>query len=591
MFRKLRLEMIIFLMVFCIGFQGYTQNEYTIEGVVTLAPINAIDTPVNSYMIDVRDHGAIGDGTTNDTVAILEAIATATNGTLLFPPGTYLISTNLMIDDIDVVFMKGAQLTSSAPVTITITGSLNAGLYRIFGGRVTANLARGSCLYVLPQWWGAKSNTNSTAAFNKAMKAAHKIGMVRIPAGTYIITSPLKNWPVGGFASMQSGITLQGNGTFSELRYVGSTGFCLDIGNYGAGGGSPVGNTIQDLHMSAPNITNPDDGGCIVFRGSCNNVVRVTMDDVANATCFSSQPPGQPIQNRLFQCSVYGSGRAGRAIESKGGRDHILNVTDCFFSCKEGIVTVKGIIFASGMYIYSTIQPLNMIDSGLHVVNGWFEGGTKNSYLAGARSSYKVHTSVIGATLFDIRPGAEPGFSDNTRDLFNSPDNASIRPDWGLWKNISAAAGLGKIWQQGGSMVSLVADMEAMNWQAIKLSGNWVYTRLIFRPSNSSAYYVSLPRGRYKVTLFMRDSNQSPNDCFVYIGKYYGNGWQDDDPVVLTLTSEYKPYEFEMIVDKDLVESTDYHGTRVTVWRRGIGSNAIFISHMILEYVGPDTPR
>lgn len=48
--------------------------------------------------LDVTDFGATGDGTTNDTTAItnaLDAVAAAGGGTLLFPPGTYRIGSIL----------------------------------------------------------------------------------------------------------------------------------------------------------------------------------------------------------------------------------------------------------------------------------------------------------------------------------------------------------------------------------------------------------------------------------------------------------------------------------------------------------------
>ena len=63
-------------------------------------PTGAINRPINDKLgdfISVKDFGAIGDGTTNDTTAIQNAINTVTLGTatgscIYFPKGTYLVS-------------------------------------------------------------------------------------------------------------------------------------------------------------------------------------------------------------------------------------------------------------------------------------------------------------------------------------------------------------------------------------------------------------------------------------------------------------------------------------------------------------------
>jgi hypothetical protein len=51
-------------------------------------------------MVNVKTHGAVGDGSTNDTAAIQAAIAAVpvTGGTVYFPAGTYIVSSTLTID-------------------------------------------------------------------------------------------------------------------------------------------------------------------------------------------------------------------------------------------------------------------------------------------------------------------------------------------------------------------------------------------------------------------------------------------------------------------------------------------------------------
>lgn len=59
----------------------------------------------NSFSVNVRDYGATGDGTTDDTTAVLAAIAAVadTGGTAYFPNGTYLLTSQIAIHQCKVV--------------------------------------------------------------------------------------------------------------------------------------------------------------------------------------------------------------------------------------------------------------------------------------------------------------------------------------------------------------------------------------------------------------------------------------------------------------------------------------------------------
>lgn len=79
--------------------------------------------------VSVKDFGAVGDGVSDDTVAITNAIATcqSTFATLQFPPGNYVISSTITLSGQPVLFMgqnealwqRGSTLTN---VTLTWTG-------------------------------------------------------------------------------------------------------------------------------------------------------------------------------------------------------------------------------------------------------------------------------------------------------------------------------------------------------------------------------------------------------------------------------------------------------------------------------------
>ena len=86
------------------GGVSFADDTETITGTATLKAVTPAGLRAALPFVDVRSHGATGDGVTNDTAAIQAAIAaTATDGTLWFPPGIYKITSTLTIGQIDVV--------------------------------------------------------------------------------------------------------------------------------------------------------------------------------------------------------------------------------------------------------------------------------------------------------------------------------------------------------------------------------------------------------------------------------------------------------------------------------------------------------
>lgn len=64
--------------------------------------------------IDVRAYGAVGDGVTDDTTAIQNAITAAPYGAIVFfPAGTYLITAALTVTAADAITLRGAEYMSS----------------------------------------------------------------------------------------------------------------------------------------------------------------------------------------------------------------------------------------------------------------------------------------------------------------------------------------------------------------------------------------------------------------------------------------------------------------------------------------------
>lgn len=92
-------------------------------------------------VVNVKDYGAVGDGATDDTAAMqaaLDSIGTA-GGTVVVPPGTYLISASLQVRKDNTTFDIG-NATIKGPVAGTLTGELLAVCDRTDVTKVVSNV-------------------------------------------------------------------------------------------------------------------------------------------------------------------------------------------------------------------------------------------------------------------------------------------------------------------------------------------------------------------------------------------------------------------------------------------------------------------
>ena len=151
---------------------------------------------------DVRAYGTTGDGIASENVAIAAAAAAAAGETLMFPPGTYLIDDDISIGaTVQLVFLKGAQLSINVGKTFTIGGQSEAGYYEIFTGA-------GSVAFTTeidnwkPEWFGTTLGIRNTfggyqAGEDLTSGTANAVYGHRAGAS---ITSGAKHTAVGAFA-------------------------------------------------------------------------------------------------------------------------------------------------------------------------------------------------------------------------------------------------------------------------------------------------------------------------------------------------------------------------------------------------------
>lgn len=176
----------------------------------------------NGILYNVKAYGAKGDGTTDDTAKIADAItaASTSGGIVYFPPGTYLVGSALTFpSNATVEFSNGAKLSVNTGITVTINGPIDAGLYQIFSGVGSVSMGSSLIPQVYPQWWGAKADgtTDDRNAVNSAVNAGK--GIVFFAEGTYKISSALTvpstvtiAFENGAILSPDTGITVTING-------------------------------------------------------------------------------------------------------------------------------------------------------------------------------------------------------------------------------------------------------------------------------------------------------------------------------------------------------------------------------------------
>lgn len=172
---------------------------------------NISNAQLNTYITDnlgiynVKDYGAVGDGTTDDSsdISTCEGVADDDGGIVFFPPGTYVISGDITISsNVTLWFADGAKLSIDAGKTVTINGNILAGRQQIFSGSgtVAGNTKLNDGVY--PEWWGAIAGTStsvtddSTSAIQAACTFASQWGTLNNPTvklanGHYLVSDTI----------------------------------------------------------------------------------------------------------------------------------------------------------------------------------------------------------------------------------------------------------------------------------------------------------------------------------------------------------------------------------------------------------------
>jgi hypothetical protein len=163
---------------------------------------------------NIADARLYNGGVLNDTT-ILTAQTANSGVAIVLATGTWNINNNLTITN-NIIIPQGAVLNVASGKTVTIRGSLNAGLYKIFSGSGTVILAS-NIREAYPQWWGALGNgtEDDTIAIQSAINSLSSIGgTVFFAPGHYKTTSTITigNGTSSAWSTLKP-VTLRGSGS------------------------------------------------------------------------------------------------------------------------------------------------------------------------------------------------------------------------------------------------------------------------------------------------------------------------------------------------------------------------------------------
>ncbi len=140
-------------------------------------------------VVNVKDHGAKGDGSSDDTAAIKAAIAAASGKIVYFPAGTYKVSSLTFPENVIPYFAKNAFVNHSSVITVNSKEIYSSGTAVFIGNGGFAGFA--SIGVVNAKWFGAYGDGihDDTAAIQNAVNYGSSI---YVPEGTYLINSSVR---------------------------------------------------------------------------------------------------------------------------------------------------------------------------------------------------------------------------------------------------------------------------------------------------------------------------------------------------------------------------------------------------------------
>lgn len=341
--------------------------------------VNAINE-VNDYggiFINVAAYGATGDGVTDDTAAIIDAIAAIgdKNYILYFPAGTYVVTGQLVMpNNSGVIFGAGRMLS-------TIKLSDNTGF--VFSG------AAGVEMHSL-------GIVNATQAVNTYHAIDLLAGSLRF---NFYDMFFYRNYVDIYMSTSITEVTINGVTSFDWTRssvLIGDTGYCgsVEILNsfFKTQHGQVTNGAVELKYVDVINMH-----GCTLITPLSNNVLiepesgqtasLITFD----GNCFDTSENGIQIKGAGRVTRLIINGNTVQEMDTTG---FLLNNGDMDY-----VVITDNVIFNTP---YGVNLAENCIIEDCDISNNIFTGDTLALRLAGTATKLKVNENIIGTTKYGL---------------------------------------------------------------------------------------------------------------------------------------------------------------------------------------------
>lgn len=297
---------------------------------LTKVTFSMIDGP----FINVKDFGAVGNGTTNDTAAVLLAIAASAGKVLLWPAGTYLINNNPIIP----VSNSAWCLTPSATITNVTT----------------------SAVYVM---FSIDGVSNFTLYGGGTIQG-------------YVVNNPVANAILVNISNSAATIDTK-NILIDNITFTNSNGECIYIGS---GGGASVG--CQNVTINNCKISGARRNGIAVgaanFVTITNNEISATSNPDHAEICsgIDVEPLVGQVSKNLHIANNYIHGNDGCGISIYGGvggsfgAEAIVNVSidnnSLDDNCKAGLSVSSTLVASLEATTTQKLSITNNVVTGLN---------------------------------------------------------------------------------------------------------------------------------------------------------------------------------------------------------------------------------
>lgn len=263
---------------------GYKQSSTATE--------RALKSWLAEVHVSVKDFGAVGDGSNNDTTAIqaaITAVSSAGGGVVYFPPGTYLINAALTMGT------SGVSLVGAGPSSSVIKNS----------GAATNALTATSCNGFYISDLGFSHSSSSTGAAIQLVSCGSSSGAVqvfRVSIAGHRTAISLTG--TTGFTSVDHCVlaTPASSGTERCVAMGNSGSYCVVTSNHMSGSGISIELTssgsnnmfaFNNLTSSAPFAFNA------TYTGTNNSIANNKFGGIFSYGGLATEPAGTYIANNV----------------------------------------------------------------------------------------------------------------------------------------------------------------------------------------------------------------------------------------------------------------------------------------------------